>query len=115
MIDNFGQDGRELADALDLPASRFRSSEDRRNTELRLLQDDAVSIARGTLLLERLTALAQARAFTLLVSGFYPLGDVVEAYEDLARLHSRGKVILGTHPVTTVRTLRARDIFELAG
>ena len=42
MIDNFGQDGRELADALDLPASRFRSSEDRRNTELRLLQDDAV-------------------------------------------------------------------------
>lgn len=115
MIDNFGQDGRDLADALDLPASRFRSSEDRRNTELRLLQNDAVSIARGTLLLERLTALAQARAFTLLVSGFYPLGDVVEAYEDLARLHSRGKVILGTHPVTTVRTLRARDIFELAG
>lgn len=115
MIDNFGQDGRDLADALDVPPARFRSSADRRDTELRLLQDDPESLSRGSLLLERVTALAEARAFTLLVSGFYPLGDVVEAYEDLARLHSRGKVILGTHPVTTVRTLRAREIFELAG
>lgn len=115
MIDNFGQDGAELADALGLPPSRYRSSGDRRDRELRLLQDDPVSVGRGTLLLERLAALAEVRAFTLLVSGFYPLGDVTDAYEDLARLHSRGKVILGTHPVTTVRSLKARDIFEAAG
>ena len=40
-IDNFGQDGHELARALGVPESRYRSSEDRREVELRLLQDDS--------------------------------------------------------------------------
>lgn len=114
MIDNFGQDGADLAAELGVPAARYRSSADRRDTELRLLQDDPASVEHGTQLLERLIPLAERRAFTLLVSGFYPFDDVAEAYEDLARLHSRGKVILGTHPVTRVRSLRARDIFEAA-
>ncbi|WP_439592940.1 NADP-dependent oxidoreductase [Microbacterium sp.] len=114
MIDNFGQDGRELAEALGVAPARYRSSEDRRATEMRLLQDDGPSIARATALLERLCRLAETRSFTLLVSGYYPLADVAEAYEDLARMHARGKVILGTHPVTTWRTLKARDFFEAA-
>lgn len=114
MIDNFGQDGADLADELGVSPSRYRSSADRRDTEVRLLQGDPPSIAQGTQLLERLVALAERRAFTLLVSGFYAFDDVAEAYDDLARLHSRGKVILGTRPVTRVRTLRARDVFEAA-
>lgn len=114
MIDNFGQDGRALADDLGVPQARYRSSEDRRQTELALLADDPAALARGTHLLEEVVRLAERRAFTVLVSGFYPLADVAEAYSDLARLHARGKVILGTRPVTTVRSLKARDVFEAA-
>ncbi|CAI9394295.1 NADP-dependent oxidoreductase [Microbacterium sp. T2.11-28] len=114
MVDNFGQDGRDLADELGVPPARYRSSEDRRQTELGLLDDDPAAVARGTRLLEEVVRLAERRAFTVLVSGFYPLAAVAEAYEDLARLHARGKVILGTRPVTTVRSLKARDVFEAA-
>ena len=112
LIDNFGQDGRALAAALGVPPARYRSSEDRRDTELRLLLDDPASVAHATAQLERLARFADERAFTLLVSGYYPLTDIVSAYDDLQRLHARGKIVLGTHPVTTYRTVKARDIHE---
>ena len=112
LIDNFGQDGRALAESLGVPASRYRSSADRRDTELRLLQDDPESVAHGTAQLARLAQLADERAFTLLISGFYPLDEIRYAYDDLQNLHSRGKIVLGTHPVTTYRTLKARDVQE---
>ena len=115
LIDNFGQDGRALAEDLGVAAVRYRSSEDRRDTELRLLQDDPQSVENGTALLQGVTDLAERGAFRLLVSGLYPLADVSDAYTDLQKLHSRGKVVLATHPVTTVRTLRARDVWEAAG
>ncbi|MET0830527.1 MAG: NADP-dependent oxidoreductase [Microbacterium sp.] len=115
LIDNFGQDGRDLADELGVPESRYRSSADRRDAELRLLRDDPESVAHGTMQLERLAQLAQARAFTLLISGLYPLEEISDAYLDLQKLHSRGKVLLGTHMVTTFRTLKARDVHEAAG
>lgn len=111
-IDNFGQDDRELAARLGVPASRYRSSADRRHTELRLLQDDPESVAHGTAQLARLAELADERAFTLLISGFYPLDEIAYAYDDLQNLHARGKIVLGTHPVTTYRTLKARDVQE---
>lgn len=112
LIDNFGQDGHGLADALGVPRSRYRSSEHRRETELRLLRNDADSIAHATALLARLAHLADERAFTLLISGYYPLTELASAYEDLQHLHARGKIVLGTHPVTTYRTLKARDVQE---
>ncbi len=115
LIDNFGQDGSTLAEELGLPEKRHRSSADRRETELRLLQADPESVAYGTQLLSRLAVLAHARAFTLLISGLYPLDEISEAYADLQKLHSRGKVLIGTNMVTTFRTLRARDVHEAAG
>jgi len=111
-IDNFGQDGRALAQELGVPDSRYRSSLDRRDTELRLLDDDPDAVAHGTHQLERLAQLAADHAFTLLISGFYPLSSIVEAYGDLQLLHSRGKIVLGTHPVTTYRTVTARSVQE---
>jgi NADPH2:quinone reductase len=114
MIDNFGKDGRDIAENLGVPTGRYRSSADRRELELRLLSDDPESIASGTDLLSRVTELARVRAFTLLASGVYPLADIVEAYADLARLHARGKVVVATHPVSTFRTLKARDVHELS-
>lgn len=112
LIDNFGQDGHALAEDLGVPASRYRSSEDRRHTEVKLLRDDAESIAYGTSLLARLAELARIRAFTLLVSGLYPLEEIGDAYRDLDKLHSRGKVLIGTRMVTTFRTLKACDVHE---
>ncbi|MGH1523800.1 NADP-dependent oxidoreductase [Leifsonia sp. L25] len=112
LIDNFGQDGRAIAEALGVPPSRYRSSADRRETELRLLRDDPASVAHATGLLERLARLADERAFTLLISGYYPLSEIGSAYDDLQNMHARGKIVLGTHPVTTYRTLKARDVQE---
>ncbi len=114
LIDNFGQDGSDLVEALGVPAGRYRSSADRRDTELRLLQDDPASVAYGTELLARVTQLAEKRAFTLLISGLYALDDVASAYDDLDKLHSRGKVLLGTHLVNTRRIVKARDIHDAA-
>ncbi|WP_345801622.1 NADP-dependent oxidoreductase [Microbacterium sp. AZCO] len=111
-IDNFGKDGSELADALGVPARRYRSSADRRDIELSLLDDDPDAVMHGTDLLRRLAELARIGAFRLLVSGLYPLDDVVEAFEDLATMHSRGKVVLATRPVTTYRTIKARQVHE---
>lgn len=111
-IDNFGKDGSDIARELGVPAERYRSSSDRRDVELRLLADDPDAVTHGTTQLTRLLDLAQRWAFRLLISGLYPLYELVEAYEDLARLHARGKVVLATHPVTRYRTLRARDVHE---
>lgn len=115
LIDNFGQDGHALVDELGVPAGRYRSSADRREVELRLLRGDPESVAHATDMLARLVELAQARTFTLLVSGIYPLRRISEAYADLQKLHSRGKVLLGTNMVSSFRTLKARDVHEAAG
>ena len=111
-IDNFGKETEDVAGALGVPAERYRSSEDRRDVELALLRDDPDSVAHGTERLRQITRLAGIGAFRLLVSGLYPIEDIVEAYEDLHKLHSRGKVVLAAHPVTTARTLRARELHE---
>ncbi|MDO8384725.1 MULTISPECIES: ATP-binding cassette domain-containing protein [Microbacterium] len=60
-------------------------------------------------------ASAEAWAEALLVSGIYPLRRISEAYADLQKLHSRGKVLLGTNMVSSFRTLKARDVHEAAG
>lgn len=111
-IDNYGKDGSDIADELGVPEDRRRSSADRRDIELRLLRDDADSTAQGTELLRRAAAHAANGDFRLLVSGIYHLEDIAEAYDDLTHLHSRGKVVLVTSPVSRVRTLRAREVFE---
>ena len=111
-IDNFGQDGQELADSLGVPSTRYRSSADRRRVELRLLSDEPDDVVAATTQLQRLAQLAQDGAYRLLVSGVYATDDIVEAYEDLDRLHARGKIVLATRPVAAYRTLRARDVQE---
>lgn len=111
-IDNFGKDGRDVAADLGVPAERYRSSADRRDVELRLLQDDPVSVAHGTDLLRRVATLYAEGAFRLLVSGLYPLSDIAEAYRDLSQLHARGKIVLATNPVSPYRVTKARDLHE---
>lgn len=114
-IDNFGKDGRAISAELGVPIDRYRSSADRREVELRLLQDDPPSVAHGTDLLRRLADLAERGAFRLLVSGLYPLADIGDAFDDLSKLHARGKIVLATNPVTTYRLPKARDLQEARG
>ncbi|GAA2982697.1 NADPH:quinone reductase-like Zn-dependent oxidoreductase [Microbacterium terrae] len=111
-IDNFGKDGAEIAAALDVPAERHLSSADRRQVELDLLSDGPEAVARATEILRTVAGLAASGAFRTLVSGLYPLDEITAAYEDLERLHSRGKIVLATHPVTPFSMLRARELFE---
>ena len=116
LIDNFGQDGRALAE--DLGRARRRATAPARTAAIpscACCEDDPESVGTGTALLQGVADLAEKGAFRLLVSGLYPLADVSDAYTDLKRLHSRGKVVLATQPVTTVRSLRARDVWEAAG
>ena len=114
MIDNFGKDGRDLAEQLGVPAEPL--SVERGPPRLRAEPAQGRSrIHRGR---HRPAApghrAGRVRAFTLLTSGVYRLDDIVEAYADLARLHARGKVVVATHHVAAYRTLKARDIHEAA-
>lgn len=111
-IDNFGQDGQALADELAVPPARYRSSSDRREVELALLDPGPEAMQTGTTQLRRLVRLAEDGAFRLLVSGVYRLVDIDDAYEDLEKLHARGKIVLTTHIAAAYPTLRARDLLE---
>lgn len=111
-IDNFGQDGRALADELGVPSARYRSSEDRRQRELAALDDDPEARERSTRQLARIVTLAAEHAITVLISGFYPLDDIRGAFDDLEKLHARGKIVLGTRPVSPFRVLKARDVAD---
>jgi len=109
-IDNFGQDGQEIADELGVDPGRYRSSEHRRELELAALTvADDESRRHRTAQLERLAGLAGKRTMNVLISGLYPFDDVRYAFDDLERMHARGKIVLGTRPVTAYTMEKARD------
>ena len=107
--------GCALADRLGVGAERFVSSDDRRDIELRFLRAPAEDEETRELLTLLAKAL-QERRFQVLISGFYPFEYIVDAYEDLAEMHSRGKVVVGMQPVETgarqdwYRSEKARDL-----
>lgn len=117
-IDNFGKDNPEVADRLGVPASRFRSSEQRRALELRAMNPDAGQAVEHTRALARLVGLAADRSVDVLISGFYPLERVRDAFDDLEQRHARGKIVLGMRPVDDsfhgFRRGKARDRHEEA-
>ncbi|WFR66823.1 NADP-dependent oxidoreductase [Curtobacterium flaccumfaciens] len=117
-IDNHGDDhARTLAAALGVDEKRFVSSDDRRDVEIRFLRAPASDQEA----MDDLALLVQAvedRRVQVLISGYYPFEYIVDAYEDLAEMHSRGKVVIGMQPVETgarldwYRSEKARDLRE---
>ena len=115
-IDNHGDaPSQALAAALGVDEKRFVSSEDRRDVEIRYLRAPAGDQEA----MENLTMLTKAvedRRVQVLISGYYPFEYIVDAYEDLAEMHSRGKVVVGMQPVETgarldwYRSEKARDL-----
>jgi NADPH:quinone reductase-like Zn-dependent oxidoreductase len=116
-IDNHGEENPALAAALGVDRTRFMSSEHRRDVELRFLRapaDDPEPME----LLGKLTHLIDDHRVRVLISGYYPFDYIVDAYEDLAEMHSRGKVVVGMQPVETgarqawYRSEKARTVHE---
>lgn len=115
-IDNHGDaPSKALAAALGIDDKRYVSSEERRDVEIRYLRAPAGDQEA----MENLTMLAKAvedRRVQILISGYYPFEYIVDAYEDLAEMHSRGKVVVGMQPVETgarldwYRSEKARDL-----
>ncbi|PCN49010.1 zinc-binding dehydrogenase [Curtobacterium sp. 'Ferrero'] len=100
-IDNHGEsDAESLAERLGVPAERFVSSEQRRDVEIRFLRAPADD-EEARDLLTMLTKAVQDRRVQVLISGFYPFEYIVDAYEDLAQMQSRGKVVIGMQTVET--------------
>jgi NADPH:quinone reductase len=111
-IDNFGQDGQQLATELGVIPSRYRSSEDRQQIELHMIAPDDEFSAHSTKVLQKLAVLADERKLDILISGFFPFRLVQDAFDDLERLHARGKIVLGMKPVNDSSVTKARDIAE---
>jgi NADPH:quinone reductase-like Zn-dependent oxidoreductase len=116
-IDNHGGDNDEIAAALGVDPSRFVSSDHRRDVEIRFLRAPADDAEVSTLLTE-LAHLIETHKLRMLISGFYPFDYIVDAYEDLAEMHSRGKVVVGMQPVETgarlswYRSEKARTVHD---
>lgn len=115
-IDNHGDDeAKALATRLGVPDERFVSSEERRDIEVRFLRAPAED-EEARELLTMLAKAVQDRRVQVLISGFYPFEYIVEAYEDLAEMRSRGKVVIGMQTVETgarldwYRSEKARDL-----
>ncbi|MCU1405735.1 MAG: Zn-dependent oxidoreductase, partial [Glaciihabitans sp.] len=98
-IDNFGKDDRDVADELGVDPSRFWSSEQRRDIELRAMQPTPEDSVEQTRTLVKLAGLAADRSLDILISGFYPFEKIRDAFDDLEKRHARGKIVLGMRPV----------------
>ncbi len=115
-IDNFGKDNVEVSDDLGVARSRFRSSEHRREVELRAMAPSPDDADAQTRVLARIAGMAADRTVNVLISGFYPFDRVREAFDDLEKHHARGKVVLGMRPVDNsfhgLGDRKVRDLHE---
>ncbi|HXH34741.1 MAG TPA: NADP-dependent oxidoreductase [Plantibacter sp.] len=111
-IDNFGQDGQELAFELGVEPNRYRSSEDRKVIELAALAPDEDFAEHATKQLQRLAELTADHALHVVVSAFYPFDLLIDAFEDLERLHARGKIIVGMRPANPEKIIKQRDLHD---
>ncbi|MBF4576473.1 NADP-dependent oxidoreductase [Frondihabitans sp. VKM Ac-2883] len=109
-IDNFGGDNPALAKSLKVIPSRFSSSEDRLETEMRFITVDRDDTEPAMILSELATMIEEGRIQPL-ISGFYPFDYIVQAFADLGEKHSRGKVVVGMQPVES----GARSSWYLSG
>jgi NADPH:quinone reductase-like Zn-dependent oxidoreductase len=99
-IDNFGGDNPKRAKELGVPKKALRTSEQRLDTEIHFLaagRDDPEPAQILSVLIKLLTE----QKVRILISGFYPFEYIAQAFDDMAEMHSRGKVVVGMMPVET--------------
>lgn len=110
-LDNFGG-GEDLAAELGIEPGRFHSSDARKEIELRAVWPTEETAQRNTEILAELVQLVADQRLRVLVSGFYPMDFVRDAFDDLERYHARGKIVLGMNPVDPTLVRKARDVAD---
>jgi hypothetical protein len=100
LLDNYGH-YEGLATALGVPAGRTRTSDDRRAVEIE--HWTAGPDPRLGVQLRDVAELVAEWNLRVLVSGFYPFTNLVEALTDLDARHSRGVVVVGMSPTAPAR------------
>jgi NADPH:quinone reductase-like Zn-dependent oxidoreductase len=93
-IDTFGVGYVDLAVELGVPVERINTITDFAAVErLGVKAQGTASVASGEVLRE-IASLVADGALEIPIARTYPLGDVREAYDDLARRKTRGKIVL---------------------
>jgi NADPH2:quinone reductase len=110
LLDNYGH-YEQLAEEVGVPAGRMRTSDDRRAVEIEHWA--AGADPRLGVQLSDVAELVAEWNLRVLVSGYYPFTNLVEALIDLDARHSRGVVVVGMSPTAPAREylrpkLRAR-------
>ena len=95
LLDNYGH-YEQLAEELGVPAGKVRTSDDRRAVEIE--HWSAGPDPRIAVQLSDVAELVAEWNLRVLVSGYYPFTNLVEALTDLDARHSRGVVVVGMNP-----------------
>jgi NADPH:quinone reductase-like Zn-dependent oxidoreductase len=93
-IDLFGPEYVELAVALGVPPERIDTIISRDAAQKYGAKTEGSIDATSTEVLAELAGLVAAGRLTIPIAATYPLERVKDAYEDLARRHTRGKIVL---------------------
>jgi NADPH:quinone reductase-like Zn-dependent oxidoreductase len=93
-VDTFGGGYVELAVGLGIPADRIDTVADFPAVERFGVKDDGNMVGASAATLAELAALIDKGALEVPVARVYPLGEVRDAYRELERRHTRGKIVL---------------------
>lgn len=93
-IDLFGPEYVELAVALGVPPERIDTIISRDAAQKYGAKTEGSIDATSTEVLAELVGLVASGRLTIPIAATYPLERVKDAYEDLARRHTRGKIVL---------------------
>ena len=94
LADVYGDGYVDLAIELGVPVSRINTIIDVDAVRSHGVSADGTSSAPGSEVLAELAGLAASGALQITVAATYPLAQVRQAYTDLARRHTRGKLVL---------------------
>jgi NADPH:quinone reductase-like Zn-dependent oxidoreductase len=95
-IDTFGDGYVDLAVELGVPGDRIDTIIDRAAAQKHGAKAEGSSAASSADVLARMAELVAWGTIVLPVAAVYPLGQVREAYAELAERHTRGKIVLST-------------------
>jgi len=93
-IDTFGQGYVELALDLGVPAEKINTIIDFEAVSKYHIKADGSAKAANVQVLAQLAEMIAAGKLDLVIAKTYPLSEVREAYRDLQKRHTRGKIVL---------------------
>lgn len=98
-LDNHGGDNVKTALELGVDPNRINTIVDFEAVKNRGVKSEGNAAGTSTEVLAELAHLVESRAVSVPLSAVYTLDQVREAYDELERGHTRGKIVLGMDPV----------------